>query len=186
MKNKKKDRSIKGVVKRFAPEKMTFYYITIICGIISGAAAVIPYYLIWKTVSLLFENQHKADIGSYALYIFITQVIGLISGFLALLASHVMAFRVEKNIRRDMIAHFLKLPIGYFENEDSGRLRRLIDDNASKNSCFYSTYLSRHSRCKHRTVFIYYTFIYGGYTLCTAVHTWSGGRNVQFDDYNGT
>ena len=136
MKNKKKDRSIKGVVKRFAPEKMTFYYITIICGIISGAAAVIPYYLIWKTVSLLFENQHKADIGSYALYIFITQVIGLISGFLALLASHVMAFRVEKNIRRDMIAHFLKLPIGYFENEDSGRLRRLIDDNASKTHAF--------------------------------------------------
>ena len=51
MKNKKKDRSIKGVVKRFAPEKMTFYYITIIYGIISGAAAVIPYYLIWKTVT---------------------------------------------------------------------------------------------------------------------------------------
>lgn len=30
----------------------------------------------------------------------------------------------------------MKLPIGYFENEDSGRIRRKIDDNASKTHSF--------------------------------------------------
>jgi len=57
-------------------------------------------------------------IGSIALY------------FAALMSTHIAAFRTARNIRRTAMAHVLKLPLGFFTGNQSGRLRKLIDDNA--------------------------------------------------------
>ena len=57
-------------------------------------------------------------VGSIALY------------FAALMCTHISAFRTARNIRRAAMAHVLTLPLGFFTSSQSGRLRKLIDDNA--------------------------------------------------------
>ena len=57
-------------------------------------------------------------VGSIALY------------FAALMSTHIAAFRTARNIRRTAMIHVLKLPLGFFTGNQSGRLRKLIDDNA--------------------------------------------------------
>ena len=42
----------------------------------------------------------------------------------------IAAFRTARNIRRAAMTHVLKLPLGFFTGNQSGRLRKLIDDNA--------------------------------------------------------
>ena len=131
--------SIKNVITFYAKEKMPLYYLTVIFSAIYGILSVIPYYLIWQIARELIINGTSADknkIVSYAIYIFISQIIGIIVSFSGLMASHLLAFRIEKNIRHNAINHLLSLPIGYFENEDTGRIRRMIDDNASKTHTF--------------------------------------------------
>ena len=50
--------------------------------------------------------------------------------FAALMSTHIAAFRTARNIRRAAMAHVLTLPLGFFTGNQSGRLRKLIDDNA--------------------------------------------------------
>ena len=46
------------------------------------------------------------------------------------MSTHIAAFRTARNIRRAAMTHMLKLPLGFFTGNQSGRLRKLVDDNA--------------------------------------------------------
>ena len=59
-----------------------------------------------------------------------TAVGSIILYFAALMSTHIAAFRTARNIRRTAMAHVMKLPLGFFTGNQSGRLRKLIDDNA--------------------------------------------------------
>lgn len=51
--------------------------------------------------------------------------------FAALMCSHASAFRVATNIRKQLLAHIAKLPIGFADELGSGRIRRIINDSAA-------------------------------------------------------
>lgn len=50
--------------------------------------------------------------------------------FIALNCTHLAAFRTATNMRKTAIHHIVTLPLGYFSQNASGRLRKIIDDNA--------------------------------------------------------
>ena len=52
--------------------------------------------------------------------------------FLALMCTHLAAFRTASNMRKRTVAHLSKLPLGYFDTHASGELRRVIDGCASQ------------------------------------------------------
>ena len=51
--------------------------------------------------------------------------------FAALMCTHIAAFRTARNMRHTGVAHILELPLGFFTGNQSGRLRKIIDDNAA-------------------------------------------------------
>lgn len=59
-----------------------------------------------------------------------TAVGSIVLYFAALMSTHIAAFRTARNIRYTAMQHVLKLPLGFFSENQSGRLRKLIDDNA--------------------------------------------------------
>ena len=59
-----------------------------------------------------------------------TAIGSIVLYFAALMSTHIAAFRTARNIRRTAMSHVLKLPLGFFTGNQSGRLRKLIDDNA--------------------------------------------------------
>ncbi len=63
-------------------------------------------------------------------------VLGVILYFLALMSSHLAAFRVESNIRKDMMRKVVEMPLGFFDVNTSGKIRKIIDDNASVTHSF--------------------------------------------------
>lgn len=50
--------------------------------------------------------------------------------FAALMCTHIAAFRTARTMRQQTMSHVLTLPLGFFTGNQSGRLRKLIDDNA--------------------------------------------------------
>ncbi len=56
--------------------------------------------------------------------------------FAALLCSHLAAFRVEKNMRKAAMHAIVEAPLGYFDANASGKLRKVIDDNAGMTHAF--------------------------------------------------
>lgn len=105
-----------------------------ILSALSAVLGLIPYVCVWLAARNVLEAWPSPSgvsglsrwgwtavwtaIGSIALY------------FAALMSTHIAAFRTARNIRRTAMAHVLKLPLGFFKGNQSGRLRKLIDDNA--------------------------------------------------------
>ena len=54
----------------------------------------------------------------------------------ALMCSHKAAFRVQANMRIDMMRHIMKLPLGYVEAEGTGKIRKIVTDSSSATETF--------------------------------------------------
>ena len=105
-----------------------------ILSALSAVLGLIPYVCVWLAARNVLEAWPSPEgisglarwgwtavwtaIGSIALY------------FAALMSTHIAAFRTARNIRRTAMDHVLRLPLGFFTENLSGRLRKLIDDNA--------------------------------------------------------
>lgn len=66
----------------------------------------------------------------------ILELIGLVLYFAALLCSHVVAFYTEKNLKMTALRHLAKMPMGYFDTNPSGKLRKIIDENSFQTETF--------------------------------------------------
>lgn len=101
---------------------------------LSALAAIIPYILIWLIVKELFETGGISPTGqviTYAWWAAGSAIGSVILYFGALMSSHLAAFRVESNMRREAMKKIVRMPLGFFDNNTSGRIRKIIDDNAS-------------------------------------------------------
>ena len=101
---------------------------------LSAILGLIPYLCVWFVARTVLDSWPNLSgvknlgqwgwtavwfaVGSIALY------------FAALMCTHVAAFRTARNIRKAAMTHVLTLPLGFFTGNQSGRLRKLIDDNA--------------------------------------------------------
>lgn len=118
-------------------------YLTILGMILSGISAVlglVPIVFIWLCVSEIFEvwpNIELAENVSYYAWLALgLYLLSMIIYFLALLFTHFAAFRIAKNIRYETLKHLVDLPLGYFSESGSGKLRRVIDESAGQTETF--------------------------------------------------
>lgn len=101
---------------------------------LSGVAGMLPYILIWLIIRELFVSDSlssSGDVITYAWWAFGAAVGSIVLYFLALMSSHLAAFRVESNMRREAMKKIVRMPLGFFDTNTSGRIRKIIDDNAS-------------------------------------------------------
>lgn len=56
--------------------------------------------------------------------------------FMALMCSHIAAFRTARNMRSAALHHIVTLPLGFFNRSSSGRLRKIIDETAGQTESF--------------------------------------------------
>ena len=97
-------------------------------------SGLIPFVCVWLAAKNAlvtwpdFEETHNlVRWGWIAVW---TAVGSIVLYFAALMSTHIAAFRTARNIRYTAMQHVLKLPLGFFSENQSGRLRKLIDDNA--------------------------------------------------------
>ena len=105
---------------------------------LSGIAAVlglVPYVCVWlaaKDVLAAYPDVTGAfrivRWGWMAVWFAIANILVY---FAALMCTHIAAFRTARNMRHLGTAHILELPLGFFTGNQSGRLRKIIDDNAA-------------------------------------------------------
>ena len=111
--------------------------LTILGCILSALSAVLglaPYLCVWLVARSILAAWPSlnggGDLGRFGWMAVWFAVGSILLYFAALMSTHIAAFRTARNIRRAAMAHVLKLPLGFFTGNQSGRLRKLIDDNA--------------------------------------------------------
>ena len=105
-----------------------------ILSALSAVMGLVPYLCVWlvaRSALVTWPGLDGAgDLGRWG-WVAVWFAIGsILLYFAALMSTHIVAFRAARNIRRTAMTHVLKLPLGFFTGNQSGRLRKLIDDNA--------------------------------------------------------
>ena len=101
---------------------------------LGGLAGLAPFVFIWLIVRELLSGGDigaQTQVTSYAWWAAGTAVGGVVLYFGALMCSHLAAFRVESNIRKSAMRRIVGMPLGFFDSNTTGRIRKIIDDNAS-------------------------------------------------------
>lgn len=115
-----------------------------VAQVLSGISAVFimaPFLCVFfaaKELVVVFagETLNSAALVDCGIKAVVAEFIGLLLYFIALLCSHVVAFRTEKNLKMAALRHLSKMPLGYFEANPSGMLRKIIDDNSFQTETF--------------------------------------------------
>jgi len=127
---------------------------------LSALINLIPFIMVWMIIRdllMLGLNQSFENIKSYALWALVSALIGLTIYFLCLIFSHLAAFRTETEIRRVTMRKIAKMPLGFFDVNTTGKIRKIIDENAS----------ITHSFMAHQMPDIVGTFITPILVICT-------------------
>ena len=120
----------------FAGKRRVLAYVG--CGLsaLNAVLTVMPLVCVWFVVrDLISVYPNWAEASSAAMWAVLAvvfAVLGIIVYFGALMASHLAAFRIAANMRKAMVRHVARIPMGYFSVHSSGEMRRVIDGCAGQ------------------------------------------------------
>ncbi len=119
--------------------KQVFIPMAIILSAVSAIFNILPFYYIWKISRELFSSGSSIsydNVKHYALMVFVYSVLGLLVYFVALMLSHWAAFEVEIGLKKSGFEKVLKMPLGFFNVQSSGKIRKVINDGAAQTHTF--------------------------------------------------
>lgn len=97
---------------------------------ISALCALLPFWYIWRILKEVLEVAPNFDeahnIVHYGQMALIMSILAAFIYLAALMCSHIAAFRIATNIRKELTHHIATLPLGKIDEFGSGRLRRII------------------------------------------------------------
>ena len=137
---KEKKRNSFSVLMHYAGSNKYFLYAAVVLAVISAWIALIPFYDIWRIIREVLEVRpnfsEAVNISRYGWQAVGFALLGMVFYIGALMCSHKAAFRVQANMRIDMMKHIMKLPLGYVEAEGTGKIRKIVTDSSSATETF--------------------------------------------------
>lgn len=137
---KEKKRNSFSVLMYYAGSNKYFLYAAVVLAVISAWIALIPFYDIWRIIKEVLEVRpnfsEAVNISRYGWQAVGFALLGMVFYIAALMCSHKAAFRVQANMRIDMMKHIMKLPLGYVEAEGTGKIRKIVTDSSSATETF--------------------------------------------------
>lgn len=98
---------------------------------VSAVMALVPYYDLWKIISIAVNGEDTSRISHYAWQAVIVMIASLLVYIVALLCTHIAAFRVQANMRSSLMRRIITLPLGVFDEDGTGKIRRTVNDSTA-------------------------------------------------------
>ncbi|MCR4792998.1 MAG: ABC transporter ATP-binding protein/permease [Lachnospiraceae bacterium] len=98
---------------------------------VSAVLTLIPYYELWKVIRTAVNGEELENIKVYA-WSAVTMIVGALLIYIAaLLCTHIAAFRVQANMRSSLMRRIITLPLGVFDEDGTGKIRRIVSDSTA-------------------------------------------------------
>ncbi len=119
----------------FAKNYKSFTYISLVLSAVSSVLALLPFYYIWKIIKEVLDVmpnfQNATGIVENGVLAVAFALLSMLIYIAALLCSHTSAFRVQANMRKQMMHKIVTLSLGEIEKIGSGKLRKTVNDCSS-------------------------------------------------------
>lgn len=126
-----------GRLYPYMGKKKHLYSVALLLSGLSALLSLLPFVFIWLIIKQLLEFGALASgVAVYAWATIGSAFLAMLVYFGALLLSHLVAFEVEVAIRRRGMAEVMAMPLGFFNLNSSGKIRKIIDDNAAQTHNF--------------------------------------------------
>ena len=116
----------------------SFRYLTIaswVLSVVGAWIALVPYYYIWRIIKAVLEAapdySQAQNLSVYGWKAVGTALLSMIIYIGALMCSHIAAFRVQANMRSQMMHHIVTLPMGSLDKEGTGKIRKVVNESSA-------------------------------------------------------
>ena len=114
-----------------------FFVLTLLLSVLSGICNVLPFYALYRLIAALWSGgAEQGDLVRWGMFILISGVAQLTTFSLSMVASHVTAFRLLRDLRYSLARKLLELPLGWFTGQVSGDTRKLFTEDVEKIELF--------------------------------------------------
>ena len=134
----KKDEKKPSSIQRLFEYAGSYKYLTIaswVFATISAFVALVPFYFIWRLIQEVLRvapDYEKAEnLSGYGWSAVGFAVLAMLIYIVGLICSHLAAFRVQANMRSQLMRHILTLPLGFMDDEGSGKVRKIVNESSA-------------------------------------------------------
>ena len=119
----------------YAGKHKILTYLSWVLSVTSALLALVPFWYIWLIIHDILEVSPEfsqaGNVTRYGWSAVLFAVISVVVYIAALMCSHISAFRVASNIRKELMRHITALPLGVTEKYGSGKLRRIVNSSSA-------------------------------------------------------
>ena len=111
-----------------------FTMLSRILSVISAWIALVPFYYIWHIMKEVLDVAPAYDqakgITSLGWSAVGFALLSMIIYIVALMCSHIAAFRIQANMRSAMMHKIVNLPLGFMDRDGSGKIRKIVQESS--------------------------------------------------------
>ncbi len=135
---KKKKESVFSKLAPYMGNKRVYIPLALVFSAVAAVINILPFYYIWRVIKEVFAvgSVSTENVRHYSLMVFMYAVLGIVSYFIALMLSHFAAFEVEIGLKKKGFEKVMKMPLGFFNTQSSGKIRKVINDGAVQTHTF--------------------------------------------------
>jgi ATP-binding cassette subfamily B protein len=132
----------KSILSRFKPymgKKKALLPLSLVLSGFSAVLNIMPFVLVWYITRDILSAPQAIDVssvGTYAWLAFASAIAGVVVYFGALMSSHLAAFRVEVGLQKVGMKKIMSMPLGFFDQYSSGKMRKIVNDGAGTTHTF--------------------------------------------------
>lgn len=119
----------------YAGAKRVLTYLSWVLSAMSALLSLVPFWYIWRIIHDILkvspDFSQAGNVTRYGWSAVLFAVISIVVYIAALMCSHMSAFRVAANIRKELMRHITALPLGVTEKYGSGKLRRIVNTSST-------------------------------------------------------
>lgn len=131
-----KDTKVMKILAEYAGSHRHLITLGRILAAVSAFMGLVPFYDLWRIIRIAVKGEDLSKISGVA-----WQAVGLTVGALlvyiaALMCTHIAAFRVQANMRQSLMRRIITLPLGVFDEDGTGKIRRTVNESTAATETF--------------------------------------------------
>lgn len=110
-------------------------YLSMLIAGISQLLALAPFLYIWAILRDVIDGDYSR-IAHFGWMAVIFAIVSIIVYFGGLMCSHITAFRIAANMRKNLMHHIMTLPIGFLDSLGSGKVRKWVQESTQSTETY--------------------------------------------------
>ncbi len=126
-----------SLLLKWAGKDKKFLFLSIVCAFVSSVMSIVPYYVFYNLIDLIFTKElTKESLINYLYILLISTILKCLFSGVSGVSSHKGAYNTLFKVRCMVTEHISKMPLGTLNERNTGEIKYLMNDSIEKLELF--------------------------------------------------